>query len=239
MKRRYSLSSIHLLADGTIRFSEIFLPFQRMIARLGLYNSLCQCLLKLSAPGVPDIYQGCELWNFCLVDPDNRQPVDYGARIAMLSELKSRSAHDRDDRLAAELLATPNDGKLKLFITWRLLSFRKQNEDLFLHGSYIPLKAIGIKAEHLLAFSRRLGKKLVITVCTRFFASLTDKNERLPSGAVWAETYLEAPDDGTGNWHNILTGVRVHTKGLDNKEVFVMEDIFPTLPIAILEYLEK
>lgn len=228
-----------LLAGGDNPFLSDFILFQRMVARLGIYNSLCQCLLKMTAPGIPDIYQGCELWSFCLVDPDNRRPVDYGARIAMLSELKSRSAHDRDDRLAAELLATPNDGKLKLFITWRLLSFRKQNEDLFLHGSYIPLKAIGIKAEHLLAFSRRLGKKLVITVCTRFFASLTDKNERLPSGAVWAETYLEAPDDGTGNWHNILTGVRVHTKGLDNKEVFVMEDIFPTLPIAILEYLEK
>jgi 4-alpha-glucanotransferase/(1->4)-alpha-D-glucan 1-alpha-D-glucosylmutase len=228
-----------LLADGTNPFLVDFATFHRLIARLGLYNSLSQCLLKLTAPGIPDIYQGCELWNFRLVDPDNRQPVDYVVRKAMLAELKERFSQTGSRELTAELLATLEDGRLKLFITWQLLSFRMLHEDLFSQSSYIPLSSMGTKAENICGFARRCGKKTVVSVCARFFASLTGQGQEIPCGAVWADTYLEAPTDPTGRWRDILTGNLVHMQIIADKEVFVIEEIFSILPVALLEFTEK
>lgn len=233
-----------LLADGDNPFLQDFLPFQRMIARLGMYNGLCQCLLKLSAPGIPDIYQGCELWNFCLVDPDNRQPVDYSLGRAMLTGLKDRMARIAEAGttsrgLAAELLATMEDSRIKLFVIWRLLSFRRDNEDIFRQSTYIPLTAIGLQAEHVCGFARRLGKKMVVSVCARFFASLTRRGEESPCGPVWTDTFLEAPVDCPGRWYDILTGQCIEAQVIDKREVFILEQIFATLPVAFLEYRQN
>lgn len=230
-----------LLADGMNPFLEDFLPFQRVIARLGLYNSLSQCLLKLSAPGIPDIYQGCELWNFRLVDPDNRHPVDYSLGHTMLADLNERmtEAGSQYRDLAAELLATMEDGRIKLFVTWRLLSYRRQNEDIFRNSNYIPLTAEGPGAEHVCGFARRFGKKLIVSVCARFFASLTNRGKEIPCGPVWADTFLETPADCPGCWYNILTGESCQAKIIDKREVFAMEQLFAILPVAFLEYRQK
>ncbi len=227
-----------LLTDGTPFLSD-FIEFHHIIACLGLYNSLSQSLLKLTAPGIPDIYQGCELWNFCLVDPDNRQPVDYTVRKDMLAELKGRVSHTDARDLAGQLLATMEDGRLKLFLTWRLLSFRSQHEDLFRLGGYIPLLSIGPRAENLCGFARRFGKKTVVSVCSRFFSSLTDQGRTPPCGAVWADTYLETPAEHTGSWHDILTGKSSQSKTISGKAVLSMEEVFSILPIAFLEFVEK
>ena len=227
-----------LLTDGSNPFMETFLPFRQMIARLGLYNGLSQCLLKLSAPGVPDIYQGCELWNFCLVDPDNRQPVDYSLGRSMLADLNEQmtKAGDQYRELAAQLLDTMADGRIKLFITWRLLSYRRQHEDIFRQSNYIPLTAEGPEADHICGFARRFGKKLIVSACARYFASLSHKGNQIPCGSVWSETFLEVPEEGSGSWFNILTGEFLQTKKIKEKEVFAMEQIFTTLPVAFLEY---
>ncbi|MFT5701242.1 MAG: (1-_4)-alpha-D-glucan 1-alpha-D-glucosylmutase [Desulforhopalus sp.] len=230
-----------LLADGINPFLEDFLPFQRMITLLGLYSGLSQCLLKLSAPGIPDIYQGCELWNFRLVDPDNRQPIDYSlgrTLLAGLNELMTEAGGQYRD-LAAQLLATMEDGRIKLYVIWRLLTYRRQNVDIFRYSNYIPLAAEGPKAEHVCGFARRFGKKIIVSVCARFFADLTQRGEVMPCGAVWTDTFIEAPDDSPGCWYNILTGEFFQATTIDKRDVFAMEQLFATLPVAFLEYRQK
>ena len=110
------------------RFLESFIPLAEEIARMGAINSLSQTLLKLTSPGVPDIYQGNEIWDFSLVDPDNRRPVDYAKRKKMLDALKGATPE--------ELLDNWSDGRIKLFLTHRLLTFRRENPELFRDGSY-------------------------------------------------------------------------------------------------------
>jgi (1->4)-alpha-D-glucan 1-alpha-D-glucosylmutase len=116
------------------KFLPEFLPFQQKISRCGTYNSLAQTLLKICVPGVPDFYQGTELWNFNLVDPDNRRPVDYETRITMLSELKIKEAGMSVKNLAEELYHSMDDGRIKMYLTYKALAYRKANRDLFEKG---------------------------------------------------------------------------------------------------------
>ncbi len=226
-----------LLGDGQTRFLAEFQPFQRLVARLGLYNSLSQCLLKLSAPGIPDIYQGCELWNFRLVDPDNRQPVDYGLASRLLAEFGERLTASEESRrgLAVDLLGTIDDGRIKLFVTWLLLGFRRDNPEIFRQGSYLPLSAEGGAAAHVIGLARRLGKKYVVAAASRFFAELTDHGKMMPIGPVWRDTVLEAPADADGSWFDVLTGTRLEVEAVGEKRVFALNRLFSTLPVAFLE----
>lgn len=230
-----------LLAEGKNSFLADFLPFQERVARLGMYNGLSQCLLKLTVPGVPDIYQGCELWNLYLVDPDNRQPVDYGRAWRLLAQMRNRVAEAGDGglrALAGEYLAAMADGRIKLYLLWRLLSYRRDHDELFRLGSHIPLSAGGPLAEHVCGFARRQGKKLVVAVATRFFAALCEGG-RPPCGPVWAGTCLEAPVEGYGWWRDLLTGERIQTepdKGAGANRIFPLERVLATLPVAFLEY---
>jgi len=229
-----------ILANESTAFIKDFVQFQSMIARLGLYNSLSQCLLKLSVPGVPDIYQGCELWNFHLVDPDNRQPIDYNLRRSMLENLQQRMAQavENQAELVSELFENMADGRIKLFTTWVLLQFRRQHRELFEQGSYMHLFAEGEKSEHVCAFARRFGKSLVVSAAARFFVSLTDCGEKMPCGPTWGNTSLEIPISGiAGRWRNIFTGALLQPhRTEDGRQVFFMEEMFQHLPIAFLQY---
>src|SRR5581483_8493248 len=120
-------------------FLNDFRAFQGRIAHFGYFNSLSQVLLKIASPGVPDIYQGNELWEFNLVDPDNRRPVDFAVRAAMLKTLKGRSSRARGDRraLARELVESKEDGRIKLYLTAVALNHRREHPDLFTTGDYI------------------------------------------------------------------------------------------------------
>lgn len=227
-----------LLSSTTNPFLADFLPFQNLIARLGLYNSLSQCLLKLCSPGVPDIYQGCELWNFHLVDPDNRRPVDYDQCRNMLEKLEEQTAHAGNDRqrLVTELFDTIADGRMKLFITWQTLQFRQQQREFFRHSTYLPLSTDGSKAEHVCAFARRSGKQIIIAATARFFLALTDQGEKKPCGSVWAETYLDAPFTAEGCWRNIFTGRALQARTRRDKPVLSLEEVFACLPVAVLKF---
>ena len=149
-----------ILDAGTnCEFLDDFRAFQRRIGHYGLLNSLSQTLLKLASPGVPDTYQGTELWDFSLVDPDNRRPVDYGRRQQMLGDLRSAAETPGVDlrELARDLAAAKEDGRIKLFITYRTLQCRRDHPGLLSSGEYIPLAAEGSKAAHLFAFARAPG----------------------------------------------------------------------------------
>jgi (1->4)-alpha-D-glucan 1-alpha-D-glucosylmutase len=164
-----------------------FLEFQRRVAHFGLLNALSQTLCKLTAPGVPDIYQGNELWDFSLVDPDNRRPVDYRSRRTLLAELQ----HGTAARATTAQLA---DGRCKLLLTWKTLQLRRAQPQLFRDGDYRRLRVRGPLANHLCAFARRLRQQSVIVIAPRLYRRLLGDDGGLPLGEeVWGETFVELP----------------------------------------------
>ncbi len=222
-----------LSPDPGNRFLEEFLPFQRKVARLGLLNSLTQVLLKLTVPGVPDLYQGNELWDFSLVDPDNRRPVDYGRRARLLAQL-CQAASGGAAALAdyvAELYEAIEDGRLKLYFTWKLLTLRAEREALFRCGEYLPLRVTGPRTDHLVAFARVQGETAIAVAATRWFARLNAVTVK-PLGDVWTDTAVEVP--GPGEWFNVLTGERVTARDASGTAVVLASELFRTIPWAVL-----
>ncbi len=174
------------------RFLTDFLPFQRRVARLGVWNSLSQMLLKLTCPGVPDIYQGDDLWDFSLVDPDNRRPVDYLRRQRAFDSVGNIA--DANTAAVRELLETPEDVRLKLYATWKTLCVRKQQPDLFRQGEYLPLTVHGPKASHVVAFIRRFEATSALVVVPRLVAGLLGDKESPPIGSeIWKDTHILLP----------------------------------------------
>jgi (1->4)-alpha-D-glucan 1-alpha-D-glucosylmutase len=164
------------------KFLPSFLPVAGEIARLGAINSLAQVVLKLTAPGVPDIYQGNEIWDFSLVDPDNRRPVDYPRRREMLDSLSGVPPE--------ELLQNWPDGRIKLFLTQRLLLFRREHAALFQQGNYLPLKVSGSFAECCVAFMREHEAGWIAVVVPR----LSSRVGFPPIGEKWKDTMVALPE---------------------------------------------
>ncbi|MBA2520501.1 MAG: malto-oligosyltrehalose synthase [Chloroflexia bacterium] len=175
------------------------------IAYVGAFNGLSQQTLKLTVPGVPDIYQGTELWDFSLVDPDNRRPVDYDKRAKALAAL----AAPFDPLL---LTNDPRDGRLKLLVTERLLRFRRVQPDLFAFGDYQPLETGGTRAEHLCAFSRHCldTDQGIFVVVPKLIAGLLEGSLEPPIGDIWDDTWISLPDWSDGDrLRSVLTGERM------------------------------
>jgi (1->4)-alpha-D-glucan 1-alpha-D-glucosylmutase len=212
--------------------------FARRVAFFGQFNSLAQTLLKLTAPGVPDFYQGTELWNLALVDPDNRRPVDYETRRAMLAELKRRIEQAGGDLapLARELLAASPDGRIKMYLVHRALRLRRERDPLFKDGDYLPLEVAGAKREHALAFARRLGGEVAITIVPRLVVRLTGGAETPPLGeAVWQDTRVLLPADLAGRrWSNLFTGQAIEAPAEDSAAALPLKDALADFPVALL-----
>ncbi len=221
------------------RFLVDFADFCKRISCLGLLNSLSQVLLKLTVPGVPDIYQGNELWNFSLVDPDNRRPVDFGRNQNLLGDLALIFADDKPSvpELAA-LLATLTDGRAKLFVTSRTLLFRTKYPDIFSEGTYEPLAVSGEAEQHLCVLSRcRAGQRL-IAVAPRFFASLLPDNDAPYTEiaeAVWRQTRICLPENAMPEtYFNIFTGEEHRPIRQDGQVVLMVAPLLRTFPVALL-----
>ncbi len=222
-----------LRRDDANRFLPDFLAFQQEVAHYGAFNSLAQVLLKITSPGVPDIYQGTELWDFSLVDPDNRRPVDYGLRRRLLDEVAAVA----DPAGAAALVETRADGRIKLFVTSRALAYRRNHADLFQAGTYTPLAAQGRHAECSVAFARSAGDRQVITVVPVLAAGLAKSGERgLPLGTVWGDTWLEVPGATAGQgFRNVFTGEVVEAQERNGKAGLALEQVLAVFPVALLE----
>src|SRR5215475_10459902 len=164
------------------KFLPIFIPAAKELIRLGAINSLTQTLLKLTSPGVPDIYQGTEIWDYSLVDPDNRRPVDYELRRQMLKSLSSATP--------GELMQTWPDGRIKMFLTQRLLRFRREHSDLFESGEYLSLRTTGTFAECCVSFLRRFNDKWIIVIAPR----LSSRVGFPPIGELWKDAAIELPE---------------------------------------------
>lgn len=210
-----------------------FLEFQRRMVRFGLLNSLSQTLCKLSAPGVPDIYQGNELWDFSLVDPDNRRPVDYRHRGTLLEELERHGGRAP----LAELTGHMEDGRCKLFLTCKVLQLRRQQPALFSHGDYRSLRVHGPYAHHVCAFARRCAGQSLIVIAPRLFRRLLDDPARLPLGeAVWENTLIELPRDERRRpaFHNHLDGAALQPVFQGDTTGILVAHALQHFPVALL-----
>lgn len=176
-------------------FHTDFAIFASETQRLGMWNSLSQLLLKFTCPGVPDIYQGTELWDLSLVDPDNRRPIDYGYRLRLLNELDQLAECDNGrERLAENLTARAADGRIKLYVTVTALRLRHLVPDLFTQGEYVPLEVSGKWKSHLYAFARRRRDQVAIVVVPRLLAKLLGLSVSAPIGQdVWGDTVIHIP----------------------------------------------
>jgi len=200
------------------------------VAWIGFLNGLSMATVKLTSPGVPDTYQGNELWDFSLVDPDNRRPVDYERRQKVLSELQA--LREPLEPALADMLANLADGRAKMYVLWRLLQLRKEREQLFLHGGYTAVRTSGTNARSLVCFARRHGGESLVTVAPRLIAGLRLEPGQLPCGAsVWGETRIEIPffKDGT-MLRDVLSG-REHRVG---QAGLAAGDVLAHFPTAVL-----
>ena len=216
------------------QFLAEFVPFQRRIAQFGMLNSLSQNLLKLTAPGVPDIYQGEELWDFSLVDPDNRRPVDYAMRGAMLRDLhvQMEDGNDTHSSLAANLTSSMDDGHIKLYMVWKTLRFRNDKQDLFAKGQYVELPIEGLHAEHVIAFARHYRQSAAVVVVPRLGAKLTGMDGRFPiDPSVWKDTRIVLSRlTGHATFKNVFTCEQI---GRD-ADALPVASVLTNFPVALL-----
>jgi len=218
------------LQDKSSLFWESFEPFYRKVADFGIVNSLAQVLLKFTCPGVPDTYQGTELWDFSLVDPDNRRDIDYEKRFRYLEELDEYDLN-RYDRLWEELWQTRSDARIKLWLTRNLLIERRNNADLFAKGDYIPLMVEGEYSEYILAFARKHLRTWYITVVPLHVAQLCREQGTDDILAIdWKDTKIVLPKEAPADWTNML----LRTSGKYAHELYARE-LFSTVPLALLK----
>jgi (1->4)-alpha-D-glucan 1-alpha-D-glucosylmutase len=188
-------------------FLDDFQQFHRRIAELGMLNGLAQTVLKLTVPGMPDLYQGSELWDLNLVDPDNRRPVDFEKRNQMIGRL-SEMLQSGANAACPQLLEHWPDGMVKLFVVWRLLSLRRSHPDVFQEGDYLPLEALGTRANHLFSFVRSGAGRTLLVCVPRLLARLTLPLAPFATGDdVWADTFVALPEElAETSWRNVFTG---------------------------------
>ncbi|MGD9714288.1 MAG: malto-oligosyltrehalose synthase, partial [Thermomicrobiales bacterium] len=222
-----------ILQPGKGKRPNGFLPefqaFLQPVMFFGALNSLAQVLLKITAPGVPDIYQGNELFDFSLVDPDNRRPVDYGQRRAALASLLDREHNHNPRAFLQELLSEYQDGRVKLWTTAQSLRFRRGHRNLFLRGTYRPLTLTGEKSQHVLAFVREYQSEFALVAVPRFVFSLLKGDPGANLADAFGDTQLPFLASPATRLTNILTGERVDTEG----RVLYARDLFRDFPVAL------
>ena len=208
---------------------------QKLLPQLmyfGCINSLAQTILKLTCPGAPDIYQGQEMWNFSLVDPDNRRPVNFGLCLRAADELRTRAMMDGEAAVCRALLSDYRDGRMKLWVTMRTLNFRREQSDLFRLGRYLPLNALHGKGEHVVAFARQHAGEVAITAVPRLSLTLMKGKEEAPIGSVWNDTALSLPPEAIGKrLRNVLTSEIIHPG-----QTLLCREIFASFPVALLTF---
>jgi (1->4)-alpha-D-glucan 1-alpha-D-glucosylmutase len=217
-------------------FLEDFQTFAAKIAHYGAFNSLTQTVLKLTSPGVPDIYQGNEMWDLSLVDPDNRRAVNYEQRSRFLQQLEPL-LDGQADRLAAvrHLLDTKENGCIKLYVTASTLHFRREQADLFAHGTYQALQTVGPNADHVVAFVRRANDAEVVVAVPRLTTHLTRSEEELPIGPIWNKDLLVLSNAQPGErYENIFTGEQIEMVAQDGAVGLPLSSVWSSLPVAML-----
>jgi len=229
------LTSI-LIPQGRVRetrFVETLKAFLPTVQWFGAINSLSQLVLKIASPGVPDFYQGTDLWDLSLVDPDNRRPVDFALRAQLLQTLREQCEREGAAAVCADVLRTLPDGRIKLWAMHRALITRRELHPVFRYGEYIPLNIEVEKQQNALAFLRqdRATRQSVVIVAPRFACSLAQAKMHLPLADMWGDAMLSLPDQTPMQFTNIFTGTELQA---DEGGRLKLHDIFADFPVAML-----
>jgi (1->4)-alpha-D-glucan 1-alpha-D-glucosylmutase len=201
------------------RFLKEFIPVANRIAPIGAINSITQTVLKLTVPGVPDIYQGCEIWDDSLVDPDNRRQVDYNERRKLLRQVDKEAD-------PADLLKRWSDGRIKLFVTCRLLRFRREHPAIFGAGAYIPIAVKGTHSENVIAFCREHASGSILVIVPRLSSHVGTP----PVGFVWEDTVLEWTSLGSHKFVDLFTNREMTSASIS--------ELLGEFPAAVLAALD-
>jgi (1->4)-alpha-D-glucan 1-alpha-D-glucosylmutase len=206
-----------ILQRGPNRFIKSLEPLAEQVAQLGMVNSLSQTVLKCSAPGVPDFFQGSETWDLRLVDPDNRRPVDYDSLRNMQAALSNADPN--------KLFTNWRDGRIKLYLIQKLLKFRSTHRELFQSGAYIPLNTPGQHSNSCVAFARHSNGEILVVAVAR----LTRNVGFPPVSGLWRDTKISLPSDLRGSLTDLFTG-----KEFPAADSLMLTDVFAALPVAAL-----
>jgi len=218
-----------LTPDNSNIFFREMNAFVREIAPGAALSSLAQVTLKLTSPGVPDIYQGCEFWDFSLVDPDNRRPVDYSRREAALEAMRTAVARGNAAPLAADLLAHWRDGRVKAYVTWRLLQLRREYPKAFLDGAYVALDTTGVHADHLVAYAR----DAILVVVPRLVRKLVGRDDA-ETRLFFDDERIRLPTTSAPRYIDRFTGAHIAAQSDERGAYFSAATLLTPFPIAVL-----
>jgi (1->4)-alpha-D-glucan 1-alpha-D-glucosylmutase len=220
-----------LKPGATNKFLADFTAFQKRIAFYGMANGLAQTLLKIASPGVPDFYQGSDLWDFRLVDPDNRRQVNFEERQQALTKL--RALNEAPSPSYVEVARNWRDGSIKLYVIWKALQQRAQHPDLYSDGEFLTLDVRGKRAEHISAFARRLQKVWSVIVVPRWLARAGFPLPPQGPGKFWGDTTIQLPKAAPTEWKNAFTNEVVQSQKKNGSSLIRMEDL-AQFPVALL-----
>jgi (1->4)-alpha-D-glucan 1-alpha-D-glucosylmutase len=221
-----------ILSPDNSAFLKDFREFEGKIAYFGMINGLSQALIKVAAPGVADFYQGSELWDLRLVDPDNRGPIDFTSRAGTLKEIAGAEA-ETSESLLRSMLDRWCDGRIKLFLIWKALRFRRDHASLFHEGEFLPLQAAGCNARNVLSFIRRARSKSVLVTLPRWLSQLPPGRQALQFD--WCDTRVVLPPGLPQRWRNTLTRGEVQCLNQNTGACVFARDLFRQFPVALLE----
>lgn len=219
----------HILSDAPDNaFLGDLEDFAARLAYFGRFIALAQTLIQLTAPGVPDMYQGSEFFVDSLVDPDNRRPVDYELRRRRLQQIRTMLQTD-PAHTARQILDRDDADRLKLYLTYIALQARQQNPMLFAHGEYLPIEIDGPQERHVVSFARVYRGKWYVTVVPRFFRVLTE-NTVGAEDDIWRNTHLILPEQAPIQWHHLMTRSTIERQGL----LINLKELFTGFPVALV-----
>jgi (1->4)-alpha-D-glucan 1-alpha-D-glucosylmutase len=223
-----------VLSPANAEFLADFRAFQERINHYGMFNSLSQTLLKITSPGVADIYQGTELWDFSLVDPDNRRPIDYERRMRVLCEWSGQRAAPSPE-LIRRLLEGKQDGRIKLYVISKALACRQSSPGLFATGAYLPAELHGHAQDHIFGFSRSGDGAQAIVAVPRLLTGLISAQQDPLGDEVWRNTFFQANGiEPGGRWHNVFTDELLTADQSHGCAGFSVAKLLSHFPVALL-----
>jgi (1->4)-alpha-D-glucan 1-alpha-D-glucosylmutase len=214
-------------------FLEDFRDFHRQTAFYGMLNGLSQTLLKITTPGVPDFYQGSELWDLRLVDPDNRGTVDFARRVELLETVKCGHRQE-SNRFSEELMRDWTDGRIKLCLIWKALGFRQQCKELFTDGEFVPAEISGERSENITAFFRKFQKQSALIIAPKWLATSGMDLDQNAQRQFWGSTSITSPGYAALEWLNVFTGKGISGQEIDGRASIRVADALESFPVALL-----
>jgi len=231
IQRMLSVGESSSFLDGVAQFLQ-------KISYAGMINGLGQALMKITCPGVPDFYQGSELWNRNLVDPDNRCAVDFQIRTSSLESLME-PAHLKSSEIVRDLMEKWPDGRIKLYSIWKALDSRRSHPLLFREGDFIPLYATGEKSGHIISFLRRRGHEQAIVAIPRWIGGLRDCKNAAACETFWGDTALQLPTTLSNPWRNVFTDKTIANGDPSHEVPVKASELFAEFPVALLVPMEN